>query len=53
MTPVLARQLKAPGRKLIAAHTLKLPLLQYTQQGNLGFRWEITDFVEENRAAFR
>src|SRR4029077_20696944 len=41
------------SNKLVATHALKLPFLQYTQQGNLCFRREITDFVEKDRAAFR
>ena len=41
------------ANELVATHALKLPLLQHTQQCNLGFRREITDFVEEDRAAFR
>src|SRR5467141_2225944 len=39
--------------RLIAAHTLKLPLLQNMQQRNLSFRGQLTDLVEENGAFFR
>src|SRR6266853_701249 len=39
--------------RLIATHTLKLPLLQNMQQRNLSFRGQLTDLVEENGAFFR
>src|SRR6267378_7006950 len=38
--------------RLIAAHTLKLPLLQNTQQRNLSFRGQLTDFIKEEGAFF-
>jgi hypothetical protein len=38
--------------RLIATHTLKLPLLQNTQQRNLSFRGQLTDFVKEDGAFF-
>src|ERR1700747_1758627 len=34
-----------------AADTLKLMLLQYTREGNLGLGWKLPDFVEENCAS--
>src|SRR5258706_413453 len=33
------------------ADTLKLMLLQNPQEGNLGFGWKLSDFVQEERAA--
>src|ERR1700730_13758614 len=39
--------------RLVATHTLKLPLLQNMQQRNLSFRWEFTDLVKEDGASFR
>src|SRR6185369_2004719 len=38
--------------RLIATHTLKLPLLQNMQQRDLSFRWELTDLVKEDGASF-
>ncbi len=35
----------------ITADTLKLVLLQNTQQSNLSLGWKFSDFVEENRAS--
>src|SRR6267154_3424323 len=35
----------------IAADTLKLMLLQNTQEGNLGLSWKFPDFVQEERTA--
>ena len=34
-----------------AADTLKLVLLQNTQEGNLGLGWKFSDFVQEDRAS--
>src|ERR1700722_2158872 len=34
-----------------AADTLKLMLLQNTQECDLSFNWKFSDFVEENRAS--
>jgi len=34
-----------------AADTLKLVLLQNTQEGNLSLGWKISDFIQEDRAA--
>src|ERR1700682_1084947 len=39
--------------RLIATHPLKFPLLQNTQQRNLSFRGQLTDFVKEEGAFFR
>src|SRR5260370_11762299 len=36
---------------MTAADTFKLMLLQYTQEGNLGLGWKLSDFVEEDRAS--
>src|ERR1700688_3720608 len=38
---------------LIATHPLKLPLLQNTQQRNLSFRGQLTDFIKKEGASFR
>src|SRR5258708_7599963 len=39
--------------RLIATHTLKLPLLQNAQQRNLSFRGQLTDFIKEESAFVR
>src|SRR6267142_204334 len=39
--------------RLIATHTLKLPLLQNAQQRNLSFRGQLTDFIKEEGAFVR
>src|SRR6266581_6447455 len=39
--------------RLIATHTLKLPLLKNMQQRNLSFGWDLTDLVKEDGASFR
>ena len=39
--------------RLIATHSLKLMFLQNTQQRNLSFRGQLTDFIKEEGAFFR
>src|ERR1700730_1173969 len=41
------------SNRLIATHTLKLPLLQNAQERNLSFCGQLTDFVKEKGTFFR
>src|SRR5215469_12813553 len=38
---------------MITPHSLKLSLLQYSQERDLSLHWEFADFIQKQRAAIR